>query len=322
MVNNNNINTFQMISKDSGFLSCSEIFSESIIESSKPPANVMEEKYPRNLVVTAEVDQVLLEDERILQNLMREEEMLELENPDYLRLIQVEVKPHMRKIVSDWMLEVCQEMGCPPPVFCLAVRLMDRFLANTRIVKNQLQLLGATCLFLASKFKETAPIPGDRLVMYTDFSITIEELREWEMLVLSKLQWDLSSHTAIDFLDNILPRLPFPSPVDLARFRCQVETIISLCSTYYVFTYIKPSILAASAIATATRTVSKHFDQKTAKVFLNKLQSLTRTDTQDLEQCSNAIIQVLPAYLTTNLENQEKKVTGHFSNHSLMVKTC
>ena len=57
----------------------------------------------------------------------------------------------MRKIVSDWMLEVCQELCCPPEVFCLAMNLMDRFLAKTRIEKSQLQLLGAVCLFLSSK---------------------------------------------------------------------------------------------------------------------------------------------------------------------------
>jgi cyclin D2 len=54
--------------------------------------------------------------------------------PDYFRYVQTEIKPHMRKIVCDWMLEVCQELCCQPEVFCLAVNYMDRFLAICRFV--------------------------------------------------------------------------------------------------------------------------------------------------------------------------------------------
>ena len=53
---------------------------------------------------------------------------------EYFSKVQIEIKPHMRKIVSDWMLEVCQELCCQPEVFCLAMNLMDRFLAVCRFV--------------------------------------------------------------------------------------------------------------------------------------------------------------------------------------------
>ena len=46
-----------------------------------------------------------------------------------------------------------------------------------RISKNQLQLLGAACLFLASKFKAVDHISSEKLVMYTDYSITTQELK-------------------------------------------------------------------------------------------------------------------------------------------------
>jgi hypothetical protein len=46
-----------------------------------------------------------------------------------------------------------------------------------RISKSQLQLLGAACLFLSSKFKALDHISSDKLVMYTDYSITAQELK-------------------------------------------------------------------------------------------------------------------------------------------------
>merc|ERR1712088_940007 len=91
----------------------------------------------------------ILEDSRVLANLLRGEQRYLPSTPDYFSNVQVEVKPHMRKIVADWMLEVTNECS-PPEVFCLAINLMDRFLAKCRIQKSQLQLVGAVCLFLAS----------------------------------------------------------------------------------------------------------------------------------------------------------------------------
>ena len=54
-------------------------------------------------------------------------------NPDYFTFIQIEIKPHMRKLVVSWMFDVCTD-SCPdsPEVFTLAVNFLDRFLAVCR----------------------------------------------------------------------------------------------------------------------------------------------------------------------------------------------
>jgi hypothetical protein len=53
---------------------------------------------------------------------------------------------------------------------------MDRFLSVVDIPRTRLQLLGAVCMFLASKLKETNPLTAEKLVIYTDRSISLEEL--------------------------------------------------------------------------------------------------------------------------------------------------
>lgn len=73
-------------------------------------------------------------------------------------------------------LKVCEEQRCQPDVYWLAVNYMDRFLSVCPITKGRLQLLGAVCLFLASKLKETAPLTAEKLVLYTDRSINYDEL--------------------------------------------------------------------------------------------------------------------------------------------------
>ena len=293
-------------SSDEGYLSCTEIFCESSLEESmvKP----LQQSYhqhrslPKVLQVRAQVDRTLTADDRVLVNMIRNEPRYLPANPDYFRYVQADIKPLMRKIVSDWMLEVCQELCCQPEVFCLAMSLMDRFLARCRIRKSQLQLLGAVCLFLASKFKETAPIPSEKLVMYTDFSVSLEEIREWELIVLHRLKWDLCSSTPLDYLDHLLPRLlPAQSAVgvDRTKLRRQTETIIALTATHYLFSLVRPSVIAAAAIAVSLRCLLQpRLSAEAARQFLASLQTFAQAEAADLEATASAMVQTLPAYLT------------------------
>lgn len=53
----------------------------------------------------AYADPVLLKDGRVLHNLLSSEERHVLSS-SYFDCVQSELKPHMRKIVTEWMLEV------------------------------------------------------------------------------------------------------------------------------------------------------------------------------------------------------------------------
>jgi cyclin D2 len=307
---NSNTTLMMTTSSDEGYLSCTEIFCEASLEEDevmKPLAQSYhhQRSLPKVLQVRAQVDRTLTADDRVLINMIRNEPRYLPANPDYFRYVQADIKPHMRKIVSDWMLEVCQELCCQPEVFCLAMSLMDRFLARCRILKSQLQLLGAVCLFLASKFKETTPIPSEKLVMYTDFSVSLEEIREWELIVLHRLKWDLCSSTPLDYLDHLLPRLLHPGQsaaagVDRVKLRRQTETIIALTATHYLFSYVRPSVIAAAAIAVSLRCLlPPRFTADSARHFLTSLQVFAQAEAADLEATASAMVQTLPAYLTS-----------------------
>lgn len=53
---------------------------------------------------------------------------------------------------------------------------LDRFLSLEPLRKSRLQLLGATCMFVASKMKEAVPLTAEKLCIYTDHSIRPDEL--------------------------------------------------------------------------------------------------------------------------------------------------
>lgn len=63
------------------------------------------------------------------------------------------LQPRMRAILLDWLIEVCEVYKLHRETYYLAMDYIDRFLSlhNEPVPKNQLQLIGITCLFIASK---------------------------------------------------------------------------------------------------------------------------------------------------------------------------
>merc|ERR1719431_1597215 len=157
------------------------------------------------LEIDSHEDLVILGDNRVLENMLNAEKEVIVE--DYCADKESNIAPHMRKIVTDWMLEVCEDQQCKPEVFFLSISYLDRFLSKVTIKKNQFQLCASVCILLASKFSQVVPITTDKLVIYTDSSVTVEELRQWEIKILNVLQWELFSVTIHTFLEHFIPGL-------------------------------------------------------------------------------------------------------------------
>ena len=98
--------------------------------------NFSPEPYEENRCVMAHNDRVLLNDIRVLDNLLLSEDNARI--TDYCHSTQTNIKPHMRKIVTDWMLEVCEDQQCQSEVFFLAVNYLDRFLSRVNTKKTRL----------------------------------------------------------------------------------------------------------------------------------------------------------------------------------------
>ncbi|MPC19741.1 G1/S-specific cyclin-D3 [Portunus trituberculatus] len=121
-------------------------------------------------------DNTLLEDSRILNNLLQLQPFT-IPPQNYFLHIQSDIQPYMRKVVTKWMWEVCEEEGCEEQVFAVAINLFDRFLCACVIQRTQLQLLGSVCLLLASKLRQCRPLSVDNLTFYTDYSVSQQEIR-------------------------------------------------------------------------------------------------------------------------------------------------
>ncbi|XP_046802198.1 putative protein TPRXL [Lucilia cuprina] len=123
-------------------------------------------------VNTATEDPTFLTD-RCLENALKAEEKRPQPICTYFKTVQMDITPPMRKIVAEWMMEVCAEEKCQEEVVLLALNYMDRFLSTRTVRKTHLQILAAACLLLASKLREPScrALSAELLVFYTDNSI-------------------------------------------------------------------------------------------------------------------------------------------------------
>ncbi|NWZ17571.1 CCND3 protein, partial [Agelaius phoeniceus] len=246
-------------------------------------------------------DPHLLGDRRVLQNLLSLEERYS-PRVSYFQCVQRDIQPYMRKMLAFWMLEVCEEQKCEEEVFPLAMNYVDRFLASVAVQKNHLQLLGAVCMLLASKLRETMPLTVEKLCIYTDNSITPQELLHWELLVLEKLKWDLVSVIANDFLPHILQRLPLPADkVELVKKHAQ--TFIALCATDCTFVMYPPSMIATGSIGAAAHGLGL---PGSGEALTELLARTTGTELDCLKACQEQIEAALAESLKQASQSQQE----------------
>ena len=246
-------------------LFCEENYEEQLVKSVRGG---------ERLCVLAHEDEVMVRDKRILENLMMLEKSKRV--VDYCGDVQTEIAAHMRKIVTDWMLEVCEDQQCQPEVFFLAVNYLDRFLSLVNIKKSQFQLLASVCILLASKFSQVVPITSEQLVIYTDNSVSVDDIRKWEIFVLEVLQWDLSAASVHSFLQIFFSRYNLDH-----KTRLQVQHHATVAVTEYKFLLARDSLIAGAALAAAVR----HTDPDHLLTTISDISSIINTDVQDVMLC-------------------------------------
>ncbi len=245
-------------------------------------------------IVHSYEDPVLKED-RVLQNLLSSEDRY-LPSPSYFKCVQSDVNAWMRKIVTDWMLEVCEEQRCNEEVFPLAVNYLDRVLSVLDVRRSELQLLTAVCMLIASKLKDCVPLTIQKLVIYTDYSITCENIMDWEMLVLAKLKWDLSSITPHAFLDQIMCRLSVEKTRAQTIKRHAKTFVSTICCKDFKFAIYPPSMTASASVSAAVNGLMGNLWSASDRAhLLEELQEITGIDVDCIKACEEQIEQALQA---------------------------
>ncbi|KAK6927445.1 Cyclin, N-terminal, partial [Dillenia turbinata] len=190
----------------------------------------------------------------------------------YMEMMQRDITTSMRGILIDWLVEVAEEYKLVADTLYLTVTLIDRFLSANYIEKQRLQLLGVTCMLIASKYEEICAPRVEEFCFITDNTYTREEVLKMESQVLNFLRFQISVPTTKKFLRRFIHAAQASSKTTKKMvmnpwyFIMQEPSVeLEFLANYlaeltlieYEFIKFLPSLIAASAVFLARWTLNQ-----------------------------------------------------------------
>ncbi|KAH1057447.1 hypothetical protein J1N35_035512 [Gossypium stocksii] len=176
---------------------------------------------------------------------------------NYMEQVQQDITPSMRAILIDWLVEVSEEYKLVPDTLYLTVCLIDRFLSHNVIEKQRLQLVGVSCMLIASKYEEICAPRVEEFCFITDNTYTSGEVLKMERKILNFLYFQLSVPTTKTFLRRFIQaaQATYKDPCIELEFLANYLAELSLVE--YNFLKFLPSLIAASAVFLARWTLNQ-----------------------------------------------------------------
>jgi hypothetical protein len=186
------------------------------------------------------LDDSLFKDTDILKNMLKKELLDKKNIIQYFENIQTEINIEMRRKVCDWLENIVQDCKCQIDVLFLSIMYIDQFLSKIVIKKSEFEILASVCLFIASKYIENIPLPSKFICEMIDCSY--EKLIEWELFVLTKIDWKVNCLTVNNFIEN------FDDYLKADNIRKYAFSLGKISAMNWKFVNVNCSILAAACI--------------------------------------------------------------------------
>ncbi|KAL0921789.1 hypothetical protein M5K25_008898 [Dendrobium thyrsiflorum] len=199
---------------------------------------------------------------------------------NYMEKVQKNIiSANMRGILVDWLVEVAEEYKLVSDTLYLAVSYVDRFLSCNTVEKQKLQLLGISCVLIASKYEEIEPPNVDDFCDITDNTYTKKEVVEMEAKILKFLNFEMGNPTVKSFLRNFIKAGAEDKKSDLlANYLAELSLLDYDCIRFL------PSMIAASIVFLVRFTMNPN-----RQPWNSKLQEHTGYSSSDLKDCIFAL---------------------------------
>lgn len=111
---------------------------------------------------------------------------------------QTEINRRMRAILFNWLLEIVFKYGLKIRTIFLTANILDRYLQFKNVERSQLQLVGVTCLLMASKYEDIYPPELKDLYRLCDKVYTPKQILKCETEILACLNFDFVFVSGLD----------------------------------------------------------------------------------------------------------------------------
>ncbi|KAG9328099.1 hypothetical protein JZ751_016558, partial [Albula glossodonta] len=224
---------------------------------------------------------------------LRHLEAIQAIRPHYLE--GQEVTGSMRAILIDWLVKVQVHFNLLQETLFMATAILDRFLQDSPVPKNTLQLVGITAMLIASKYEEMYPPTVKEFAYITNQAYTCAEIRNMEMDILRCLQYNLGRPAPIQFLR----RASKVGDVEV-KVHTLAKYLLELTLLDYDMVHYPPSLIAA-----ATPSLQHYIgytEESLVPVMVHITKMLVRINNGSLKlmRCEGA-----PVYSTTSVRGGE-----------------
>lgn len=157
-----------------------------------------------------------------------------------------------RDILVNWLVKIHNKFGLLPETLYLAINIMDRFLCKELVQLDKLQLVGTSCLFIASKYEEVYSPSIKHYASETDGACTEDEIKEGEKFILKTLEFNLNYPNPMNFLRRISKADDYDiQSRTLAKFLLEISLVD------FRFIGVLPSLCAAAAMFLSRKMLGK-----------------------------------------------------------------
>uniref|UniRef100_A0A8D8ZHY4 G2/mitotic-specific cyclin-B3 n=1 Tax=Cacopsylla melanoneura TaxID=428564 RepID=A0A8D8ZHY4_9HEMI len=158
------------------------------------------------------------------------------------------ISAEMRSVLVDWMVEVQETFELNHETLYLAVKLVDLFLSKELCSRENLQLLGATAIFVSSKFDDRIPPQLSDLEYICSHTYSVQDLKDMEIKLICTVGFDLGIPLSYRFLRRYARCNKIQLPLlTLARY------ILELSLMEYSLSRESDSKLASASLYLAQR---------------------------------------------------------------------
>lgn len=219
------------------------------------------------------------------------------------------IKPKMRLILVDWLVEMHMRFRLLPETLFLAINVMDRFMLMEVVQIDKLQLLATGSLFIAAKYEEVFSPLVKNYAYFTDGSYTEEEILQAEKYILTVLDFELNYPNPMNFLRRISKADDYD-----VQLRTLGKYLLEITVIDYRYIGMLPLVCAAAAMY-----VSRLILQK-LPVWTGNLIHYSGYRPSELRQCVELMVQ----YLVAPVEHDEffkKYATRKFMKASVVCRS-
>lgn len=216
--------------------------------------------------------------EYTIQNSLREELTCVFSCQSFQE-VQKTINLRMRNIVVEWMHSIHYYGNFSSVSLYSSIFMFDYFLSQNEVPRNELQLVGVTCLMLATKFGEVKH-PGLRYLLgLCNDTYSHQQYQEYEQKIITFLDFNLQRPHPRIYLHRLLESIESDQALEECAYFIAETSILS-----YRFHVYRPSVIAAASVLLAAEGMKREINTAKMLLYAHSTQSVVNECSIDLRE--------------------------------------